>query len=174
MIQSLQARFALRRALRLCPCALAVGAVLVSSTTAACSNPVSPTRTRTVEIVLRSPVGLKPELRAPLRPTSLDACVSAAVVARVHPSWRDYAPVAMSATISLDAWQFTFSDVPVDETVRFRINDKNWCDQNATGAVLRDVSANGVILTQNTTTPGPGGNEPGFTFTVDASGQVRQ
>ena len=161
---------------RCCPYALAVGCgvALVSSAAAACSNPISPARTRSVELVFRGLVELKPELRTPLRPPTLDECVSAAVVTRVHASWRDYASVPMSATLTLDTWQFTFHDVPLDETVRFRINDKNWCDQTATGAVLRDVSANGVVLTQNTTTPGPAGNEPGFAFTVDTSGQVRQ
>jgi uncharacterized repeat protein (TIGR01451 family) len=156
------------------PCGVAVGVALVSSALAACSNPASPTPTRSVELVLLGPVNLKPELRVPVRPTSLDACVSGVAVTRVHPSWRDYEAVPMSATLALDAWRFTFTDVPVGETVRFRINDKNWCDQNATGAVLRDVSANGVVLTQNTTTPGASGTEPGFAFTVDATGQVRQ
>jgi len=69
-------------------------------------------------------------------------------------------------------WQITFDDVPIDEAVRIRINDKNWCDRTATGAVLAEVTANGVPLVQNTTTPG--GEEPGFAFTVDASGRVEQ
>jgi hypothetical protein len=35
------------------------------------------------------------------------------------------------------------------------------------------VFANGVPLVQNTLTPGSG-QEPGFAFTVDAAGRVRQ
>jgi hypothetical protein len=68
----------------------------------------------------------------------------------------------------------TFMDVPINQVVRFRINDKNWCDRNPTGAVLGDVTANGVELVQNATTPGPNGEEPGFSFTVDADGRVQQ
>ena len=58
-------------------------------------------------------------------------------------------------------------------TLSFRVNDQNWCDQNLTGAVLRNVFANNVELVQNTLTPGSG-QEPGFALTVDASGRVRQ
>jgi hypothetical protein len=50
--------------------------------------------------------------------------------------------------------------VPADTQVSFRINDQNWCDQNATGAVTRNVFVNGVALVQNATTPGQG-DEPG-------------
>jgi hypothetical protein len=163
------------RALRFCPLALAIGVVLLSGAAAACSDPVAPTQTRSVEIVFRGLVGLRPGF-----PASFLDCAAGVTVTRVHPSWRDYAAVPMSAVLpgigggTVEQWQLTFHDVPVDQTVQFRINDKNWCDQNAMGAVLRDVSANGVDLTQNATTPGPAGNEPGFAFMVDASGQVRQ
>lgn len=163
------ARFAFPKALQLCPHTLAVGLVLVSAAGAACSNPVSPTPTRTVEIVYRGPVFLRPDF-----PDAFRDCVAGVLVTRAHPSWRGYAAVPMSALLTFDAWQFTFHDVPVNETVRFRINDKNWCDQNATATVLRDVSANGVSLTPNTTTPGPAGDEPGFAFTVDETGRVQQ
>jgi len=152
-----------------------VGVVLVSSTTAACSDPTEPTPTRSVEIVFNGPVTTE----AGLLPAFQD-CASGVLVTRIHPSWRNYVAVPMSAVLpgiggaTVERWQLTLNDVPVDETVKFRINDKNWCDQNATGAVLSDVTANGVALTQNTTTPGPVGEEPGFAFTVDASGQVRQ
>lgn len=163
------ARFGFAEWLRVCPHALAGGLVLVSTVAAACSNPVSPTPTKSVEIVYRGLVSLRPDF-----PDAFRDCASGVLVTRVHPSWRGYAAVPMSAVLTLDAWNFTFQDVPVNETVRFRINDKNWCDQNATATVLRDVSANGVSLTPNATTPGPAGDEPGFAFTVDASGVVRQ
>ena len=31
-------------------------------------------------------------------------------------------------------------------TLSFRVNDRNWCDVNPTGAVLRDIFANNVAL----------------------------
>jgi hypothetical protein len=149
-----------------------VGVVLVSSTTAACSDPTEPTPTRSVEIVFSGPVLTEPGLLP-----AFQDCAAAVVTTRIHPSWREYVAVPMAARTPppLDTgWTLTLHDVPVDEMMKFRINDKNWCDQNATGAVLSDVTANGVALAQNTTTPGPVGEEPGFAFTVDASGQVRQ
>jgi hypothetical protein len=42
-----------------------------------------------------------------------------------------------------------------------QVNDQNSCDQNPTGAVTRNVFANGVRLAQNATTPG-NGDEPGY------------
>ena len=69
--------------------------------------------------------------------------------------------------------KISLTDVPVGASVSFRVNDQNWCDQNPTGAVLRNVFANDVQLAQNTLTPGSG-QEPGFAFTVDAAGRVRQ
>jgi hypothetical protein len=153
---------------RLLPYGFAV-AVLAFGAAASCSNPVSPAQTRSVEIVFRGPVLARPDM-----PASAQPCMISVLVTRVHPSWRGYAEVPMSAAQALDAWQITLHDVPVDEPVRFRINDKNWCDQNPTGTVLRDVTANGVPLTQNATTPGPAGDEPGFAFVVDEMRQVRQ
>lgn len=163
------ARFAFVKALPVRPHAMAVGLVLLGTAVAGCSDVASPTPTERVEIVYHVSVPLGPDI-----PDAIRDCVTAALVARVHPSWRDYVPVPMSVNLTLDEWVFTFNDVPANETVRFRINDRNWCDSNATGAVLQDVFANGVRLTQNTTTPGPGGDEPGFSFTVDESGAVRQ
>jgi hypothetical protein len=53
------------------------------------------------------------------------------------------------------------------------VNDQNFCDQNPTGAATRNVFVNDVELRQNTTTPG-NGDEPGFAFTITASGRVTQ
>ena len=161
--------FGFTRKFRFCPCGLVMGVVLISNAAAACSNPNSPTPTRSVEIVFQGRVDLRPDL-----PEAALECARSLPVTLVHPSWRGYDGVPMSATLSFDAWQITFHDVPIDETVRFRINDKNWCDRSPTGTVLRDVSANGVPLAQNTTTSGPAGDEPGFAFTVDELRQVRQ
>jgi hypothetical protein len=57
-------RCAFTQALRFCPLALAAGVVLVSSATAACSNPTEPTPTRSVEIVSCGLVGVRPDLPA--------------------------------------------------------------------------------------------------------------
>ncbi len=64
-------------------------------------------------------------------------------------------------------------DVPVDTHVSFRVNDQNFCDENPTGAVTRNIFVNDIRLVQNTTTPG-NGDEPGFTFTITAAGTIRQ
>lgn len=156
------------RARLLCRPAVTVGAIIVGMSAAACSDPAAPSETATVRIVFRGLVERRPDL-----PASFQNCVASVLVTRVHPSWRGFVGVSMQA-VPPDTWQMTFNDVPVDETVRFRINDKNWCDQNETGAVLRNVSANSVELAQNATTSGPVGEEPGFAFTVDAEGHVQQ
>jgi hypothetical protein len=57
--------------------------------------------------------------------------------------------------------------------VSFRVNDQNSCDENATGAVTRNVLANDVRLIQNTTTLG-NGDEPGFAFSIAANGAIGQ
>ena len=72
-----------------------------------------------------------------------------------------------------DRYQIAFDDVPRDVRVSFRVNDQNFCDQNPTGAVTRNVFVNDVELRQNTTTPG-NGDEPGFAFTISAAGRISQ
>jgi hypothetical protein len=62
---------------------------------------------------------------------------------------------------ALERYEITFTNVPVDTRVSFRVNDQSSCDQNPTGAVTRNIFANDVALIQNTTTPG-NGDEPGF------------
>lgn len=149
--------------------ALSAGVILLAGASAACDGPVEPTPTRSVEIVFTGPVNSRPDL-----PASAQSCVQGVLTTRIHVSWRNFEGIPMSAALSFDSWNLTLHDVPVNETVRFRINDKNWCDRNPTGAVLDNVTANGVALVQNTTTPGPMGDEPGFAFTVDESRVVRQ
>ena len=155
------------RVLRMCQLAsLAAAAPVLSLSIAACADrPDTPRETR-VQITFRGDVELHPGLL-----DSVPDCVTRVLVTRVHASWQRYEAVAMIA-VPPGMWQITFDDVPIDEAVRLRINDKNWCDRTATGAVLAEVTANGVPLVQNTTTPG--GEEPGFAFTVDASGRVEQ
>jgi hypothetical protein len=72
-----------------------------------------------------------------------------------------------------DRYEITFNDVPVGMRVSFRVNDQNACDENPTGAVTRNVFANDVRLTQNTTTPG-NGDEPGYALSVAANGTISQ
>jgi hypothetical protein len=123
--------------------------------------------TATVSIVFRGPTARRADL-----PASAQACVQGVGATHTHPSWRGFAGIPLQATPP-DRYEISFADVPVDTSVSLRVNDQNWCDQNPTGAVLGNVFANGVPLVQNTLTPGSG-QEPGFAFTVDAAGRVRQ
>jgi uncharacterized repeat protein (TIGR01451 family) len=72
-----------------------------------------------------------------------------------------------------DRYEITFTDMPVGSRVTFRVNDQNFCDENATGAVTRNVFANGVRLVQNTLTPGSG-DEPGYALTISSTGAISQ
>ncbi len=90
----------------------------------------------------------------------------------MHPSWRSFARARLQP-IPPDRYEITLDDVPVGTPVSFRVNDQNACDENATGAVTRNVFANDVRLIQNTTTPGDG-DEPGYALTVEANGTIRQ
>jgi hypothetical protein len=105
-------------------------------------------------------------------PPSAQACVDGVGATHTHPSWRNFAGIPLQA-VPPERYEITFDDVPVDTRVSFRINDQNSCDQNATGAVTRNVFVNNVALVQNTTTPGQG-DEPGFAFSVAANGRVTQ
>jgi|SRR5262245_15983699 len=105
-------------------------------------------------------------------PASLVGCMDGVGVTHTHPSWRNFAAVPLTA-VPPDRYEITFNDVPINTRVSFRINDQNFCDQTPTGAVVRNVSANGVDLVQNTTTPG-NGDEPGFAIMLSASGRVTQ
>jgi hypothetical protein len=132
-----------------------------SSTTA----PASPFAT--VRIVFRGATAPRSDL-----PPSAQPCVAGVGATHTHPSWRNFAGIPLQP-VPPDRYEITFDDVPVDTQVSFRINDQNFCDQNPTGAVLRNVFANDVDLRQNTTTPG-NGDEPGFGFRASSSGRVTQ
>ena len=105
-------------------------------------------------------------------PASAQACVNGVGVTHTHPSWRNFAAIPLQA-VPPERYEFSFTDVPVGTRVSFRVNDQNSCDENATGAVTRNVFANNVRLVQNTTTPG-NGDEPGYALTVAANGSVSQ
>lgn len=105
-------------------------------------------------------------------PASAVDCANAVVVTHAHPSWRNFVTVPLQP-VPPDRYEITFSDVPVNTRVSFRVNDQNFCDENPTGAVTRNVFVNNVRLFQNTTTPG-NGDEPGFAFTLARDGTVTQ
>lgn len=105
-------------------------------------------------------------------PPSAQACVNGVGATHVHPSWRNFAGIALQP-VPPDRYQIAFTDVPVDTRVSFRVNDQNACDENPTGAVTRDIFVNETRLTQNATTPG-NGDEPGFAFSVTATGLITQ
>ena len=145
-----------------------VGAIGAASCGSDRPSTTEPTPTAaTVRIVFRGATARRADL-----PASAQDCVQGVGATHTHPSWRSFAGIAMQP-VPPDRYELTFSDVPVNTTVSFRVNDQNWCDQNPTGAVLRDVFANDVELVQNTLTPGSG-QEPGFALSVDARGRVRQ
>jgi hypothetical protein len=105
-------------------------------------------------------------------PASAQACVSGVGATHTHPSWRSFAGIPLQP-VHPDRYEISFTDVPVNTRVSFRVNDQNACDENPTGAVTRNVLANDVRLIQNTTTPG-NGDEPGFAFAVAPNGAISQ
>lgn len=132
------------------------------------SAPTAPSGSlATVRIVYRGATVRRTDL-----PASAQACVAGVGATHTHPSWRDFAGIPLTP-VPPDRYEITFTDVPVDTRVSFRVNDGNACDENSTGAVTRNVFANDVALVQNTTTPGSG-LEPGFAFSVSRDGRVSQ
>ena len=121
----------------------------------------------TVRIVFAGPTSLRADL-----PASAQACVSGVGVTHTHPSWRSFAAIPLQA-VPPDRYEISFSDVPVNTRVSFRVNDRNSCDENPTGAVTRNILVNDIRLVQNTTTPG-NGDEPGFAFTIAPNGTISQ
>ena len=149
----------------------AAAAALVGVALPGCDEPVSSTApgpaAATVRIVYAGPTAR----RSDLPPSALD-CVNGVGQTHIHPSWRSFAAMPLQP-VPPDRYEITFNDVPLDTRVTFRINDQNSCDQNPTGAVLRNVFANDVRLTQNATTPG-NGDEPGYALTIARNGTVSQ
>ena len=123
--------------------------------------------TATVRIVFMGATARRTDL-----PASAQACVSGVGATHTHPSWRSFATVPMQP-VPPDRYEISFTDVPVNTRVSFRVNDQNACDENPTGAVTRNVFANDVRLIQNATTPG-NGDEPGYAFTIALNGAIAQ
>jgi hypothetical protein len=121
----------------------------------------------TVRIVFEGATARRSDL-----PASAQACVNGVGATHTHPSWRGFAGIPLNP-VPPSRYEITFSDVPVNTRVSFRINDQNSCDENPTGAVTRNVFANEVRLVQNATTPG-NGDEPGFAFSINANGVLSQ
>lgn len=136
----------------------------------ACDNQTSPTSvavdgTATVTFVYRATTTPRADL-----PASRQECVRGVGRTHIHPSWRSFARIDMTA-VGADRWEITFSDVPAAARQSVRISDGNVCDENPTGAATRNVFANDVLLTEIVPTPGSG-TEPGLAFTVLANGRV--
>ena len=121
----------------------------------------------TVRIVFVGPTARRSDLSA-----SAQACVTGVGPTHTHPSWRSFAAIPLQP-VPPDRYEITFSDTPLNTRVSFRVNDQNWCDENPTGAVTRNVFVNNVQLIQNTTTPG-NGEEPGFSLTILSNGTITQ
>jgi hypothetical protein len=146
-------------------------AVALSLATLGCdeSPPTTPSgsTTATVRIVFMGATARRTDL-----PAAAQACVSGVGTTHTHPSWRSFATVPMQP-VPQDRYEISFTDVPVNTRVSFRVNDQNACDENPTGAVTRNVFTNDVRLIQNTTTPS-NGDEPGFAFSVAPNGTISQ
>src|SRR5688572_22138814 len=146
---------------------LIVGAI-ASVTVSACDDaPTSPGQSPPVRIVFLGSTTRRVDL-----PVSAQSCVNAVGVTHIHPSWRSFTAIPLQP-VPPDRYEITFDDVPIGTRVSFRINDQNSCDENATGAVTRNVFANDIRLVQNATTPGSG-DEPGYAMTVAADGAIAQ
>lgn len=140
----------------------------VTLTSVGCDEEItSPSPSMGVRIIFAGPTVRRTDL-----PASAQACINAVGVTHIHPSWRSFAAFPLQA-VPPDRYEITLDDVPRATRVSFRINDQNSCDENPTGAVTRNVFANGVRLAQNTTTPG-NGEEAGYALTVSASGSISQ
>lgn len=149
-------------------------AVALSLVIAGCDDsngPSSPnppgSTTATVRIVFMGATARRSDL-----PVSAQACVNGVGATHTHPSWRNFAAIPLQP-VPPDRYEISFTDVPVDTRVSFRVNDQNSCDENPTGAVTRNIFVNEIRLIQNATTPG-NGDEPGFAFTIAPNGTISQ
>lgn len=142
--------------------------VSIAIATPACDEPNGPSSsTATIRIVFIGATTRRSDL-----PASAQSCIGGVGATHAHPSWQNFAAFPLQP-VPPDRYEITFTDVPIDTLVSFRVNDQNFCDENPTGAVTRNIFANDIRLTQNTTTPG-NGDEPGYGFTVTANGTIRQ
>jgi hypothetical protein len=147
---------------------VAAAALCVACGSSRDATPVAPSGAGArVLLEYRAPTARRGELLA-----TVEGCVLGAGATHAHASWQAFAARVMTP-VPPGRFETTFDDVPVDSLVSFRVNDGNNCDQNPTGAATRSVFVNGVELVQNTLTPGSG-LEPGFAFTISATGRIAQ
>ena len=145
-------------------------AAIASLTLSACDEaPDSPSQSTVaaVRIVFLGSTARRSDL-----PASAQGCVAGVGATHIHPSWRSFAGIPLQP-VPPDRYEINFNDVPIGTRVSFRVNDQNSCDENATGAVTRNIFVNDMRLIQNTTTPG-NGDEPGYALTVAANGTISQ
>ena len=144
-----------------------IAAVSTLTSFACTDGPASPAQPLSVRVAFAGSTTRRADL-----PASAQGCVDGVGPTHIHPSWRSFAVIPLTP-VPPARYEIAFSDVPVGTRVTFRINDQNFCDENPTGAVTREVFVNDVRLVQNATTPG-NGDEPGYAITVSADGTVRQ
>src|SRR5262245_27615647 len=108
-------------------------------------RPASPTAstTATARLVFMGSTTRRTDL-----PASAEACLNGVGATHTHPSWRSFAGIPLQA-VPPDRYEITFTDVPVNTRVSFRVNDQNACDENPTGAVTRSIFVNNTRLIQN-------------------------
>lgn len=136
-----------------------------SPPTAPSPTPPATATSATVRFVYRASTSPRTDL-----PASAQDCVQVVGRTHIHPGWRQFARIEMTA-VGADRWEISFSDVPTNARQSIRVSDGNACDQNPTGAATRNVFANDVLLVEVVPTPGSGA-EPGLAFTVASDGRV--
>ena len=62
-------------------------------------------------------------------PVFAQACVDGVGATHIHPSWRNFAGIPLTA-VPPSRYELSFADVPVNTRVTFRVNDQNFCDEN--------------------------------------------
>ena len=153
--------------MRLCVAILATSFCLAGCDQASTPDGPSGTGTATIRIVFLGSTTRRADL-----PAAAQSCANGVGATHTHPSWRNFASIPMQA-MPPDRYEISFTDVPVNTRVSFRVNDQNSCDENPTGAVTRNVLVNDVRLNQNATTPG-NGDEPGYAFAIGSDGRITQ
>jgi len=141
--------------------------IVAAALSAGCGSSTAPSSEATVRVVFSGPTARRTDL-----PPTLLACMNGVGATHIHPSWRNFAASPLQA-VPPDRYEITLTDAPVNMRITFRVNDQNFCDENPTGAVTRNITVNGVPLTQNAITPG-NGDEPGYAIVVAADGSVTQ
>jgi hypothetical protein len=150
------------RAVLALPLALAVAGCSGGSSGPTTPGPAGPQ----LRIVYRASTTLRPDL-----PPAAQGCARAESPTHVHPSWRDYAAVNMTA-VGPDRWEVAFTDAPPNVRLVLVVIDPNECAENLTGSVTRNVFANDVLLTDVQTIPGTQPPVSGLAFTVGSDNRV--